>query len=142
MIRKGAANLSNHVPAPATPITPTDIMDLVHYLADTGSNGRLLKAAFLIGYYSLRQSNLLAPDQVCWEGPHTIQRRDISTSSGGLLLTIRTTKTIRIRSEAVRILIPSLPNSIYCPVAAWLEYARDIKAAPLEIGRASCRERV
>ena len=78
-------------------------------------------AAFTLAYFTLmRQSNLLSTALAGWGSPHTIQRQDIVPALGGLRVTIASSKTIKAKTQAVAILAPSIPDSSYSPVAAWI----------------------
>ena len=80
----------------------------------------------------MRQSNRLAPGLAHWDGPHTIQHRDIIVKPAGLHVIIRSSKTIRSLKGAVKILVPALNDPRYCPVRAWCRYKADVKPAPTD----------
>ena len=55
-----------------------------------------------------------------WGGPHTIRWQDIVPAPGGLQVTIASSKTIKTGAQAVAFFVPSILDSPYCPVAAFL----------------------
>ena len=126
-VMKGAAKLSQHIPSTAPALTPTDLKIVCDYLSSAGSSGLPVRAALLLGYSCfLRSSNLLSPAISTWSGPHTLARDDIRATNDGLLVIIRSSKTIT-RSLPVALEVRAIPSSPYCPVQAWINYARNYK---------------
>lgn len=131
-VLKFVVNSSNHIPAPAYPLLPSDIRIICDFL-DRNSHRipNTIKACILIGFASfLRASNLTSPSLNTWGGPHTLRAADIVLSGPDLLIMIRSTKTITAREPVVITVCPS-PDRNLCPVRAWLEYISTVKPCPL-----------
>ena len=83
----------------------------------------------------MRQSNHLSPALGGWGGPQTIQSQDVMPAPGGLWVTITSSKTIKTRTQAVALLVPAIPGSTYCPVAAWFRALQQLPPAPTFLAR-------
>lgn len=119
---KGISSSSQHVPSPAPPITEKELRIIVTYINVFLSSSINVKAAILLGFACmLRSSNLLAPTISGWGGPHTLQFKDVLTTSFGLRVLIRSSKTLGNR-QPVPIDVIRVPGSPLCPVSAWLGY--------------------
>lgn len=131
LILKGGAKASSHTPRRAPAITPELLKIIIDYLSKAGKPGRVPKAAFLIGYFTmLRQSNLLSPSTRSWGGPHTIRREDITRVVGGLRVIISSSKTIVLRQQATSLFVPSIHGSRYCPTQAWADACAVVSGQP------------
>ena len=53
---------------------------------------------------------------------HVLKQKDIVVVGAKLHITVRSTKTSWLTSEQYTVCIPSIPNSQYCPVQAWIRY--------------------
>ena len=78
----------------------------------------------------MRQSNLLSPALGGWGGPHTIRWRNVVLASGGLRVTIASSKTLKTRAQAVALFVPAILGMPYCPVAAWQRALWQLPVAP------------
>jgi hypothetical protein len=129
-VAKGAENLNPHTPSPAPALTPHDLLSACEYL-DQALSGPVVKAAMCIGFFSfLRSSNLLSPSVMLWRGPHTLLRKDISSGQHGLLLVIRSSKTIKKGTLPTILALPRIPGSIACPAKAWDSYIDRVPGSP------------
>lgn len=119
---KGFTKKSNHVPTRAAPLQPHHVQEICRFLDTYPSTSLAIKPAILIGFSCfLRSSNLLSPTMTLWGGPHTLLAGDISISTEGLLVFIRSTKT-RSTSQGLTFKIPPSQEPSLCPVAAWRHY--------------------
>ena len=129
-VERGAIRLSPHVTTPAPPLHPTDLVKVAQAL-DNIQDGYIYKAALTMGYFGfLRTSNLLAPRAALWGGTHTLKRHDVIIHNTGLLLIIRSSKTIRLGTTPPTISLPTIPGSPVCPTAAWKAYVTRVPAHP------------
>ena len=63
ILKKGIANVMNHTPSQATPISPALLMNIVNSLCVQGNSTLVVRAVFLMAFFTLlRQSNLLVAD--------------------------------------------------------------------------------
>jgi hypothetical protein len=130
-VAKGAANLNPHRPKPAPAITPNDLVAVCRHLSTT-EDGPTLIAALTLGFFAfLRASNLLCPTTTLWAGPHTLSRKDITTTTDGLLVLITSSKTIGPGSDPVVLHLPRIPGSPACPTQAWVSYTTKVPGSPL-----------
>lgn len=115
---------STHVPAQAPPLTVNHIRFICKFFDVYKNIPPVFKAALLLGYACfLRSSNLLSSTVTEWGGPHTLKVADVIHVPHGLIVSIRSSKTIRNGRPAVLTVFP-VPNQQYCPVLAWCNYVR------------------
>ena len=119
-MKKGMEKLSTHVVVQAPPLFPPHITQLCYYFDSKGVEGVINKAAILISYFCfLRQSNVVsyAQDNL---SPHVLMRGDIYEIPEGLCVVVRSSKTIKKKSDQVAIPVHRLevPAS-NCPVTAY-----------------------
>lgn len=123
VVKFNATN-STHVPNKAPPLTVNQIAIVCRFLDFYSSIPVVFKAALLLGYACfLRGSNLLSPTVSQWGGPHTLYVSDIMTVPSGLVVSIRSSKTIR-NGKPVRLHVYRVHDSNCCPVQAWHKYLR------------------
>lgn len=109
-----------HIPNQRLPIDNAILVKLCYVCDYLGDLGRVLKVAFLFGYYGfLRQSNL-APRQAAIFDPkrHTC-RGDIVQCPPGLVIILKWTKTIQRGQHIPMIPLPSVTGSPLCPCSAY-----------------------
>lgn len=124
---KGFAKNSTHVLTRAAPLQPNHVRAICEFLDQSRAAPLAAKPAVLIGYASfLHASNLLSPSMQQWGGPHTLLAADISTTSDGLTIAIRSTKT-RSAPTGLYFSIPRGPVHELCPVRAWTTYRRIVR---------------
>lgn len=129
-VLKSNINFSLHVPTQAPALTPHHILIICTFLNSLHSPPPAFKAALLIGYTCfLRSSNLLSPSVTQWGGPHTLRCSDISLAHPGLIVKIRSSKTLR-NSQPVILAVAPVPNILTCPVRAWTTYLSAIRPSP------------
>ena len=127
---RGGERAASHKVRPSPPLTPQALRAVVMFLRSLGPSTVMPIAALLVGYFSfLRQSNLVSPSPLGWGGPHTLRRQDITASQSGLWLSIHSSKTISSPDKAVELLVPAIPHSPLCPVAAWSLAASSVPAS-------------
>ena len=120
-----AAETLQHTACQAPPLRPPHLLALIRFLISLGPSTLIPVAALLVGYFSfLRQSNLVSPSAADWGGPHTLRRRDIRPHALGLSLLVRSSKTIKSPQQMTQLVVPFVPGSPLCPVAAWSRAAR------------------
>ena len=131
LVCKRIQKLSDHTSATAPPLTPKDVKAAVRLFTSIGDNGPdRLRAALLIGYFTLlRQSNLLTI-LTLFTSKHAILVRDITEYEGGLIVNIRSSKTFDRSTIPLNIMVPAIRGSPYYPVAAWQSYKRVIQPYP------------
>lgn len=118
---------STHVQTQPYPITISDLTVICQFIDSTPYIPLAVKPAILIGYFAfLRVSNLLAPSPTVWSGPHNLFASDVVTVPDGLIICLRSTKTLH-RRNPVLIRIFSVPNSTCCPLLAWSTYLDHVK---------------
>ena len=130
-LEKGIIKLSSHTPAPAPPLMPSDLVKLC-LAFDHHHEGPTLKAALTMGYFGfLRTSNLLSPSATLWGGPHTLRVQDVLAHATGLILLLRSSKTIKAGHQPGVLALPRIPTSLACPTKAWEDYIRHVNPHPM-----------
>lgn len=120
----------NHVTSRAYPLTPHDINTICSFLDATVGVPPAVKPRILLAYASfLRASNLTSPSMSVWGGPHTLRAADILDSSQGLILVIRSTKTVMDNNPIFLQVFPAQAQAL-CPVKAWREYKALVRPWP------------
>lgn len=117
---KSLAKSSTHVVKRATPLSVDNILLICRFIDAHSEIPPAVKPCILIGFSCyLRSSNLLSPLGADWAGPHTLLRRHVAEISGGLKISILSTKT---RSTPYSLFVPTNNIPRLCPVLAWNKY--------------------
>lgn len=125
---KGNTINSQHVPVQAAPVTAFEVRIICKFLDSSPGVVKAIKPCILITYSSmLRSSNVLSPNVSGWPGAHTLRANDILSSSQGLRIIIRSTKTT---SQPIVLFIPRGPLPELCPVTAWDVYTSMVRPWP------------
>lgn len=120
---------STHVPSPAPPLTLRHLSIVCRFFDVNTNIPPVFKAALLLGYSCfLRSSNLLSPTVNEWGGPHTLSVSDVLPVPHGLVVSIRSSKTLK-NSIPVLLNVFRNANLSCCPVTAWFIYLRMCKPA-------------
>lgn len=118
------AEKSNHVPNKAPPFTLNQLAIVCKFFDSHLNIPPVFKAALLLGYACfLRASNLLSPTVQQWGGPHTLNVSDIISVPTGLVVSIRSSKTIKCGKPVLLYVYP-VSNTQRCPVTAWYRYLK------------------
>lgn len=117
-------NKSNHVTIRAPLLSLQHLRTICMFFNANNTILPVFKAALLLGYFCfLRSSNLLSPTVTQWGGPHTLNVSDVIMVPHGIIVTIRSSKTIK-NGRAAMLNVYAIPNNPCCPVAAWSHYIR------------------
>lgn len=128
VIKYNAAK-SNHVTMRAPPLSLQHLRTICMFFDANKNIAPVFKAALLLGYFCfLRSSNLLSPTVTEWGGPHTLNVSDVIMVPHGIVVIIRSSKTIR-NGRPVMLNVYAIPNNACCPVAAWSDYLRSARPA-------------
>lgn len=131
---KYVSSSSNHVTAPAYPLSANDLLIICEFLDVRPHVPTAIKACILIGFASfLRASNITSPTLQTWGGPHTLRVCDILDSSLGLNLVVYSTKSFHASKPTIIKVLP-VKDSPLCPVQAWKKYKDSVR--PLALGPA------
>lgn len=122
-------NNSTHVPQRAPPLTINHLSIVCKFLDYNKIIPPVFKAALLLGYACfLRSSNLLSPTVSEWGGPHTLYVSDVTPAPYGLVVLLRSSKTIK-GSAPVCLQVYRISNTQCCPVRTWFNYLNISKPA-------------
>ena len=77
----------------------------------------------------IRGSNLLCPSVSGGTGPYTLPRGDVTVTDTGLLVTVHSSKTLRI-GQGVTLTVP-MAGGTYWPVHAWRVMCAKLPSHPL-----------
>lgn len=131
MMSKSILENSNHIPSPAAPLTTQDMRGICIYIDALDNPHPAFKAAILLAFATfLRVSNVLSPSRTSWGGAHTLLAQDIQLHKDTLLVTIRSTKTIR-HGVPRRLTVIPVSDVRFCPVRAWIRYHDTLQPCPL-----------
>lgn len=129
-VLKRVGSSLNHTTCRTYPLSLVDIKTICSFLDARPSAPVSVKACILLAYASfLRASNLTSPSMAVWGGAHTLRAGDIIESTNGLILVIRSTKTIH-QSTPTLIQIQPAESSSLCPVHAWKVYKQQVNPWP------------
>lgn len=118
---------SNHVPKPALPITEVELDIITRYIDSNPVIDCAVKPCILLSFYCmLRASNVISPSLSQWGGAHTLRVSDIILNQYGLLVIIRSTKTLNSPKPHSIQVLPSQVTHM-CPVRAWARYVTAVK---------------
>lgn len=127
---KGIEKFSNHVPSPALPITLSELQIICTFFDKFSFPMYPYKAALLLGFACfLRASNLLSMSLTQWPGSHTLLTREVKPTSNGLIIVIRSSKTISPK-RPVSLQVFEAPDSSLCPIKAWNNYLSYFALSP------------
>lgn len=122
---------SNHGPSPAFPLSPNDLEIICNFIDCHSWIPKCCKAALLISYATfLRASNILSLSVTSWGGPHTLKFNDVCFSPAGLLVIIRSTKTLKAGRPTL-LEVRRVPYHPLCPVQAWEDYVHSARPSAL-----------
>ena len=131
-LKRGLNRQTKRVITQAPALQPALMISITKFLLQVGPPAYTPLAALLTAYFTLiRQSNLVSPSPNIWHATHVLKRGDITPHPKGLSVRINSSKTITSHQQSVSLLLPSIPGSILCPVAAWSR-AVTCCPAPLE----------
>lgn len=121
---------SNHVPAPAAPLTPNHVKLISSFLDSLPTVVKAIKPCILFTFTCmLRASNVVSPNLTSWGGAHTLLTSDVIENCGYLNIVIRSTKTTSRSKPVLLSILPSSDQSV-CPVRAWLRYRSVVNPRP------------
>lgn len=127
---KGNENISSHIPAPALPIKPQELMVICNFLDRYSPLTFPHKAALLVGFACFfRASNLLSNFFHQSNHTHALLCQDVISVPTGLKIVVRSSKTISPKNPVVLSIITS-PASPLCPVKAWHDYVKLFNPLP------------
>ena len=133
VIKRGLRRTMPHVTHKVPPITPAQLEHIARVLTELGKPARVVKALAMIAFFSaLRQSNLLNNTQTGALSTHVLLARDIKSTRDHLLISVRSSKTIKSPEQRAVLRLPRMPASICCPCEAWDKYVRIAKLDPGE----------
>lgn len=122
---------SNHIPAPAYPLSIPDLLTICEFLDGRPSVPLAIKACILLGFSSfLRASNITSPTFHTWGGPHTLRVCDVIDSGHSIDLVVYSTKTLNSLKPIIIQVLPA-KGSTLCPVQAWRKYKLSVNPWPL-----------
>lgn len=101
------------------PITPHMLLRIRSFLKLNQPLHCTLWAAYLTAFFSLlRTSNLVPPSTAAFDVNKHLCRGDLSPHDGGLLLTIKWSKTIQYKERSYQLPLPYIQGHPLCPVTA------------------------
>lgn len=128
LMLRGLARIKRHIPRQALPVTP-DILKQMFLCVDVHNPVDMtFWTLFLFGFFLMcRKSNLVPDKAATFDASKQLVRRDIVSAEGGLLVTIKWSKTLQFGGRVHTVPVLEVPGSVLCPVWA---YTRMRKLVP------------
>ena len=120
-ILKGVKRVKGDKSIQKLPIT-LDILSMIACKLDMSSSfDRVFWTTCIVGFYSFfRKSNLLVQNIGSFDPNRHLCASDVEFQSDGAVLTVRWSKVIQFRERTLRIPLPRLKHSLFCPSKALL----------------------
>ena len=116
---------------PKLPITPTLLRHIRSTLVFTNPLDANVWAICLLLFFGLlRKASVLPQSASLSYSVCVLHRRDVIFFKWGVMVTIRSTKTIQYRERALRIPLPRQPGHPLCPVTALVRALSSTPAPP------------
>lgn len=130
-ILKGVRRLKGDASIQKLPIT-LDILKKIFLNLDLHSSfDRTFWAACLVGFFSFfRKSNLLVQSHLLFDPSRNLCTNDVQFTVEGAILTVRWSKVIQFKERILRIPLPKIPDSPFCPSTALLQLALESPPCP------------
>lgn len=121
----GARRLLGDTVLSADPLLPKHLLELYKHLDKKSTVDLVFWTALCLGYRCLLRKSHFTKSN------HTLQREDVSFTDYGILVTLRSSKTVQFRERVVTIPVIESPGSILCPVR-WLRLYLKYVQVPLK----------
>ena len=113
--------LNPHIPNQALPITIKSLYKIHDKLDFSKEDDVLFWAVVLVGFFLLlRKCNLVPNTGPNFDPSKQLKRSDLEMDQGHIKVTLRWTKNNQFTKEALRFILPTIPNSPLCPTSAVL----------------------
>ena len=120
-ILKGVKRVKGNKSVQKLPITLDILRMLVCKLDMSSSFDRVFWTACIVAFYSFfRKSNLLVQSIGSFDPSRNLCTSDVEFQGEGVVLTVRWSKVIQFRERTLRIPLPKIKNSLFCPSTALL----------------------
>lgn len=120
-ILKGVRRVKGDSSTQKMPITLDVLCKVFTQLNLSSSFDRCFWSACLVAFYSFfRKSNLLIPSIDVFDPLRHLCASDVQFTSDGVILSVRWSKVIQFRERLLRIPLPRIPDSVFCPSNALL----------------------
>lgn len=130
-ILKGVRRVKGDNSSQKRPITIDILKNLASILDFRLSFDRTFWSACLVAFFSFfRKSNLLIQSPESFDEKRHLCATDVQFLLDGAVLTVRWSKTIQFRERILKIPLPKLQNSLFCPSVAVLGITLDCPAPP------------
>jgi hypothetical protein len=91
------------------------------------------KMAFILGFLGLlRISNIASTSRATFDPIRHLRRGDVTVSGESIVIHLRWTKTLQRYRQSARIRLFSIPNSLVCPLKAFLSLHRSHPVLPTD----------
>ena len=129
MIR-GISNTVRPSPPNRSAMSIPDLMAILSAARDL-PNFLTVRVGILFGFFGyLRVSNLAQARLTDWDPSRHPTWADVATSSEGVILSLRWSKTRQHSQDPVAIPMAALGSSPLCPLRAWVEYRLALESTP------------
>ena len=131
-VLKGVSRLKGLQVRRKLPISPAILLGIRLRLDFTSLHDSVFWAICLVAFFAFfRKSNLLPPSAHKFDPKKHLCRGDLSLFTGGVLISIRWSKTIQFAERLLQVPLPLLPRHPLCPVKAIVRAFSLTRGAPL-----------
>lgn len=132
---RGIERLHPHQIKQASPITPRILLKIYHELNINKKKDTVLWCLFLFAFFLFaRKSNLVPNSEKDITSGKFLLRKDVVLKKGILIVSMAWSKTNQFGQKVLKIPLLPIPDSILCPITAYLNMCKAIRAdcdAPL-----------
>ena len=120
LVLKGLKSQLGQESVQMQPLTIDQLMHMYHEMDKSVELNVILWTAVILAFRTLLRKSNIVPDSVSTM-PHVLRRKDITFYSWGMMVAVRSTKTLRFEEEILQIPVNYTDNSVFCAVSA-LQY--------------------
>lgn len=126
---RGMSRLKQHVPRKAAPVTVELLKDIRSLLDLSSQHGATFWCLFCFMFFLLGRKSQFICDGVI-EVKKLLVRRDVVVKEDHLCVTFRWSKTLQFGGEVWTFPLVHVPNSLVCPVFAYVNMIKVVRAPP------------
>ena len=117
LVLKGLKSQLGDTAAPMNPLTIAQLQDMYAIMDKSCELNYVLWSALIFAFRTLlRKSNVVPDSNVAMQ--HIVRRKDITFHSWGMLVSVRSSKTLRCHEEVLQIPVTKTVNPVFCAVSA------------------------
>ena len=128
LLLRGLERMKQHCPKQALPITPSILLEFLHFLDLELPGHAVYWCLFLFAFYLMSRKSNLVP--MSYDSAHkVIKRRDVFIQDSVIVIVFHWSKTIQFGERKLKIPLLAIPGNPLCPVAAYNRMLRLVPAS-------------